>query len=634
MPSVLNGEGSVTEFDSQTIQEPKFFVSREGTKRIRTKENAVFIRTHKWDAKVEDLFTRLRAACTTYDLYILYDVTNAAAPADAFSRLDIPPEQVICVSERACAEIGFYKGPGLIFYHCGDISLCYAMRVAPEYKFYAMIDWDLHFTNNNDGMLDSLFQILSSQDEPADYVGLMVHHCTWGTWYEHAKKIFRDDHCYYSYFPFIVLSRQLLALVYAERQLHEIESPQNLDLVNGEMFVPSLAVAAGFKICDLSHYLPLAYDNKTISMNSGDYGVGLPLEEAMATTAGEAMIHPVYTAADFVVRARDKFLTHATSDIERLHEQLQLPEWSAIPPAMHTAIEIAINSKISDQSREQPPAGYKPPIGLDNDNLGVDTAMRDNSLATTLSVLERRREVASSAARAEHFKHEEKQTVQTTRENIIKKIWRGNDPFQAFPSKLYEHDVQGWQSQHPYLTQAIDDVKPKIIVEIGVWKGGSTIHMAKHLKNLGLDAVVIAVDTWLGAWDHWNNDEFFSELSFVQGYPNMSQKFYGNVIREGVPDYIIPLPLDSLNAVHVLRHFGIKPDVVHIDGGHDYRAVMSDITEWWPQLSDGGILIGDDYRTDGAWPGVRQAFDEFFGGQGFPPIEHHSRKCIIKKPKS
>jgi cephalosporin hydroxylase len=50
-------------------------------------------------------------------------------------------------------------------------------------------------------------------------------------------------------------------------------------------------------------------------------------------------------------------------------------------------------------------------------------------------------------------------------------------------------------------------LRPSIVVEIGVWKGSSVITLASKMKELNLDGVVIAVDTWLGAWDHWTNEE-------------------------------------------------------------------------------------------------------------------------------
>ena len=81
------------------------------------------------------------------------------------------------------------------------------------------------------------------------------------------------------------------------------------------------------------------------------------------------------------------------------------------------------------------------------------------------------------------------------RQDIIDRLYAGADPFLNFPDSLYQVDTQGWNSQHPYLSRAIDVARPKIIVEIGVWKGGSTLFMAEHLRRLELDAVVIAVDT-------------------------------------------------------------------------------------------------------------------------------------------
>jgi tRNA G46 methylase TrmB len=105
------------------------------------------------------------------------------------------------------------------------------------------------------------------------------------------------------------------------------------------------------------------------------------------------------------------------------------------------------------------------------------------------------------------------------RNKLIEKFWRGKDPFSNFPDNLYSLDLQGWGSEHPYLTQLIENSRPSVVVEVGVWKGGSTIKMAKEMKERNLDSVVIAVDTWLGAWDHWVNDEWFNHLIFQDGQP-------------------------------------------------------------------------------------------------------------------
>lgn len=216
------------------------------------------------------------------------------------------------------------------------------------------------------------------------------------------------------------------------------------------------------------------------------------------------------------------------------------------------------------------------------------------------------------------------------RQEIIERIWRGADPMQGFPNNLIEFDLQGWNSQHPYLSEALLELRPQVVLEIGVWKGGSTIFMAEQLKKAGLPAVVIAVDTWLGSSEHWINPESFASMSFLNGYPALYQKFISNVIRTGTTDFVVPLPLDSLNAAVLMPAMGISPGVIHLDGGHDYDSVMADLRAWWPLLAPGGMLIGDDYYDDGRWPTVRKAFDEFFGKLGLS-LEYANGKCRVRK---
>lgn len=217
-----------------------------------------------------------------------------------------------------------------------------------------------------------------------------------------------------------------------------------------------------------------------------------------------------------------------------------------------------------------------------------------------------------------------------TRQRVLERIWRGHDPFAGFPTRLYENDTQGWNSHHPYLTDSIDKVGPSpVIVEIGVWKGGSVMTMANRMKELGLDGCVIAIDTWLGAWDHWISPEWFEELSMSHGRPAIQNKFMSNIVQAGLTDYVLPLPLDSLNALQVLTRQGVVPNIIHVDGGHDYQAVTSDITGWWPTIAPGGVLIGDDY-DEVSWPEVKRAFDDYFASDP-GVLEICPNKCRVIK---
>ena len=211
------------------------------------------------------------------------------------------------------------------------------------------------------------------------------------------------------------------------------------------------------------------------------------------------------------------------------------------------------------------------------------------------------------------------------RDDLVRRLYRGDDPFVGFPAELYPLDKQGWQSEHRYLVQAVDEVLPRIVVEVGVWKGASVITLARRMKERRLDGVVIAIDTWLGSVENWLDDRWFPSLLLQHGRPQFHNTFMANIISEGLQDYVLPLPLDSLNAVQIVRHLKLSIDVMHLDAGHDYALVSADLREWWPLVRPGGILIGDDYSK--RWPDVMKAFDELF-----PALEQHGGKCRVRKP--
>jgi len=224
----------------------------------------------------------------------------------------------------------------------------------------------------------------------------------------------------------------------------------------------------------------------------------------------------------------------------------------------------------------------------------------------------------------------------STRQKILDKLFFGRDPLKDFPSDRPPTDLQGWHSQHPYLTRAVDEVRPDIVVEVGVWKGASVVTMAREMQRLKLDAVVIAIDTWLGSSEHYLWEKFIPDLDFAFGYPRLYHKFAANICNEGLQDFVVPLPLDSINGFQLLKARELRPDILHIDAGHDYLSVMADLKAWWPQLGPGGVLIGDDYFKSfmgmGKWPEVRQAFDEFLAATPHTKFESSDGKCYVGKP--
>lgn len=219
------------------------------------------------------------------------------------------------------------------------------------------------------------------------------------------------------------------------------------------------------------------------------------------------------------------------------------------------------------------------------------------------------------------------------RDALVWSLWHGRDPFADDPARGAAPDHQGWNSGHPYLARAVDEARPGVVVEIGVWKGGSALTLAERIRERGLDGVVVAVDTWLGAADHWLSPDYHADLGFAGGYPTLYRRFAANVLDRGLADHVLPLPLDGLSARDLLAARGIVPDVVHVDAGHGYASVLADLAAWWPLIRPGGVLVGDDYAADRSiWPEVAQAFDDFFAATSHDGFESGDSKCYVRKP--
>lgn len=218
------------------------------------------------------------------------------------------------------------------------------------------------------------------------------------------------------------------------------------------------------------------------------------------------------------------------------------------------------------------------------------------------------------------------------RSDILAKLWYGQDPFTTFPRDLYAGDMQGWNTDHELLIRAVDMVRPATVVEVGVWKGRSVITMGRKMRQLNLEGVIIAIDTWLGSSEHWFDRAYNESLRFEAGYPKLYHCFMQNMIAEGLHDLVVPLPIDSVNAAEVLRGRNIQIDLLHIDGAHDYRSVRSDLDAWWPLIRPGGAIVGDDYVADGStWEGLKRAVDEFVAEKKPFSFEASYPKCLICK---
>jgi hypothetical protein len=205
----------------------------------------------------------------------------------------------------------------------------------------------------------------------------------------------------------------------------------------------------------------------------------------------------------------------------------------------------------------------------------------------------------------------------------------GTNVFAGYVPLLAE-DSSGWNSRHASFDEAIAGIRPTVVIDVGVWKGGSTIYMAELLRKNGVPGTVISIDTFLGSLEHWNRDsELFNMVFRRNGMPLLYDQFMSNMVRSGLTDYVVPLPQTSTVAALLLRRLGIQAGLIHIDASHEYDDVLKDSRMYWDILAPGGYLIGDDYHH--YWPDVIRAADDF-AAEKHVSLQVSAPKWIVRKP--
>jgi hypothetical protein len=135
------------------------------------------------------------------------------------------------------------------------------------------------------------------------------------------------------------------------------------------------------------------------------------------------------------------------------------------------------------------------------------------------------------------------------------------------------------------------------IVEVGSYLGRSTRALADNTEG-----TVYAIDDWEGPRDFI--------ISIPQDLkPIIHDWFLVNM--RGTKGKVVDVSLDHRKFANGYVWPHTRPDMVFIDGSHEYEDVKRDIDYWWGQLKLGGLMCGHDND----WPGVVQAIKEKFGSE-------------------
>jgi len=157
-------------------------------------------------------------------------------------------------------------------------------------------------------------------------------------------------------------------------------------------------------------------------------------------------------------------------------------------------------------------------------------------------------------------------------------------------------DVDGWlfPGEINLLYGAAKKAKGRgVILEIGSWKGKSTIVLAKGSKK-GNNVKVYAIDPHTGA------PEQIKEAKIKK----LGKVFKKNIKKKKVNDIIIPIVRTSEEAS---KSFKEPIEVLFIDGAHEYWASKLDFKLWYPRVINNGFIAMHDVRGR---KGPRKVFRE------------------------
>jgi predicted O-methyltransferase YrrM len=167
--------------------------------------------------------------------------------------------------------------------------------------------------------------------------------------------------------------------------------------------------------------------------------------------------------------------------------------------------------------------------------------------------------------------------------------------------------IEGWMTP-PELAflQALVLTLPfgSTVVELGSWKGRSTVAICEALASR--EARAVAVDTFSG--DNLRAGAFDQSMLDVFRANTASFDFLETVVGD--------------SAESAGRFPDASVDLVFVDADHSYDAVRRDIRAWAPKLRPGGLLSGHDW----GWIGVSVAVREAFGRVGLFESIWYTRK--------
>jgi predicted O-methyltransferase YrrM len=151
-----------------------------------------------------------------------------------------------------------------------------------------------------------------------------------------------------------------------------------------------------------------------------------------------------------------------------------------------------------------------------------------------------------------------------------------------------------------------------VVVEIGSWKGKSSVMLAAGLIRKKQPRL-FCVDSFQGDEDPAYQQKYYSEL--MQRDPrDLEEVFKLNIRSCGLQHIAAPVRGYSFECC---RGWSESIDLLFIDANHEYPAVRRDFEDWSPFVKDGGVVAFHDVSEQ--FEGPRRVVSEKVNPPEFGP---------------
>jgi predicted O-methyltransferase YrrM len=175
-----------------------------------------------------------------------------------------------------------------------------------------------------------------------------------------------------------------------------------------------------------------------------------------------------------------------------------------------------------------------------------------------------------------------------------------------------------WVDHLPFAYDLVEALRPRMVVELGVYNGLSFFTFCQALQDFDVNGVAYAVDTWEGDAHTDSYDE--SIFREVQAHAREHYRGFAYLLRMYFHEALPQFADDSI-------------ELLHIDGLHTYEAVREDFESWYPKVRPGGVVLFHDVMARLPEYGAWRYFEELQAehGESFR-FDHGFGLGVLRKP--